>query len=106
MFGALKNKLNSGKKDLKLRMDNTHVRSTSSENNIEIIANGNKEIIDIKISSKMYTDTEQLEDELLVTLNRVLTKADLLYQSELKEEMSANMPDIPGLEGLLDEYNS
>lgn len=102
MFAELKNKLNSGKEDLKLRMENAYVRSTSSENDIEIIANGNKEIIDIKIAPSMYNDTEQLEDELLVTLNNALAKADQLYQSELKDVMSANMPNIPGLDGLLD----
>ena len=45
---------------------------------------------------------EQLEDELVITLNKALEKADIMYQEELKVVMKANMPSIPGLDGLLD----
>ena len=101
MFGDLKEKLNQGKKQLAMRMD-AYVRSHSPSKLIEVIANGNRAIIDIKIDNEIYEDKEQFEDELVITLNKALEQADLMYQEELKVVMKENMPSIPGLEGLLD----
>ncbi len=102
MFGGLKEKLNAGKEELSKRMDDAYVRSHSPSNQIEVIANGNKAIIDIAINEKIYADKEQFEDELIITINNALEKAELMYQEELKVVMKANMPSIPGLDGLLD----
>ena len=102
MFGDLKEKLNHGKEELAKRMNDAYVRSHSPSKLIEIIANGNRAIIDIKINDEIYEDKEQFEDELVISLNQALEKAELMYQEELKIVMKANMPSIPGLDGLLD----
>jgi DNA-binding protein YbaB len=102
MFGDLKEKLNAGKEQLAKRMDDAYVRSHSPSKLIEVIANGNRAIIDIKIDNEIYEDKEQFEDELVITLNKALEQADLMYQEELKVVMKENMPSIPGLDGLLD----
>ena len=94
--------INQGKEELTLRMNDAYVRSHSPSKLIEVIANGNRSIIDIKIDDEIYTDKEQFEDELVITLNKVLDLADIMYQEELKVVMKANMPSIPGLDGLLD----
>ncbi len=102
MFGDLKEKINQGKEDLTVRMKDTYVRSHSPSQLITIIANGNKEIIDIQIDTEIYDDKEQFEDELIISINKAMEMADVLYQDELKTVMKANMPNIPGLDGLLD----
>ncbi|MGB0806625.1 MAG: YbaB/EbfC family nucleoid-associated protein [Salibacteraceae bacterium] len=102
MFGDIKNKLDQGKQELAKRMNNTYVRSLSPSKQIEIIANGNRQIMDVKIQEEIYEDKEQFEDELVITLNKVLEEADLMHQEELKTVMKENMPNIPGLDGLLD----
>ncbi|MFT4754536.1 MAG: DNA-binding protein YbaB [Salibacteraceae bacterium] len=102
MFGDLKNQLNKGKEDLAKRMVDTYVRSISPSTHIEVIANGNKQIMDIRINDEIYADKEQLEDELITTLNNALEKAEEMFQEEMKTVMKSNMPDIPGLDGLLD----
>lgn len=102
MFGDLKNKLNQGKEELAKRMADTYVRSVSPSQDLEIIANGNRQIMDVKINPEAYNDTEQFEDELVITLNNALEKADLMFQEEMKAVMKENMPNIPGLDGLLD----
>jgi DNA-binding protein YbaB len=102
MFGGLKEQLNKGKEELAIRMNDAYVRSESPSKLIEIIANGNKSIMDIKIDDEIYADKEQFEDELVIALNNALDKADMLYQDELKIVMKSNMPNIPGLDGLLD----
>lgn len=102
MFGGLKEKLNEGKEQLAKRMEDAYVRSHSPSKLISIIANGNRSIIDIQIDNEIYEDKEQFEDELVITLNKALEQADLMYQEELKVVMKENMPSIPGLDGLLD----
>ena len=102
MFGDIKEKLNAGKEQLAHRMNDAYVRSHSPSKLIEVIANGNRAIIDIKIDTEIYEDKEQFEDELVITLNKALEQADLMYQEELKVVMKENMPSIPGLDGLLD----
>lgn len=102
MFGDIKNKLNQGKEELAKRMADTYVRSLSPSKHIEIIANGNRQIMDIKIHEEIFDDKEQLEDELIICLNNALEKADSMHQEELKMVMKSNMPNIPGLDGLLD----
>ena len=102
MFGDLKNQLNKGKEELAIRMNDAYVRSHSPSKLIEVIANGNRSVIDIKIDNEIYEDKEQFEDELVITLNKALEQADLMYQEELKVVMKQNMPSIPGLDGLLD----
>lgn len=102
MFGDLKSKINQGKEELTQRMNDAYVRSHSPSKLIEVIANGNRSIIDIKIEDEIYEDKEQFEDELIITLNNALEQADTMYQEELKVVMKANMPSIPGLDGLLD----
>jgi DNA-binding protein YbaB len=102
MFGDIKNKINQGKEELNIRMDSAYVRSSSPSKMIEVIANGNRQIIDLKIEPEIYNDTEQFEDELVITLNKVLEMADGMYQEEMKTVMKHNMPNIPGLDGLLD----
>lgn len=104
MFGGLKDKINQGKEELSVRMTDTFVRGQSPSKLISIIANGNKEVIDIQIDKEIYDDKEQFEDELIITINNTLEKAKILYEEELKTVMKENMPSIPGLdmEGLLD----
>ncbi|UTW66057.1 YbaB/EbfC family nucleoid-associated protein [bacterium SCSIO 12643] len=102
MFGDLKNKINQGKDELNKRMDSAYVRSASPSKMIEVIANGNRQIIDLKVQSEIYEDPEQFEDELIITLNQALEKADVMYQEEMKTAMKGYMPNIPGLDGLLD----
>jgi DNA-binding protein YbaB len=102
MFGGLKEKINQGKEELTVRMKDTYVRAHSPSKLISVVANGNKEIIDIQIDDEIYEDKEQFEDELIITLNKSLELAEVLFQDELKTVMKANMPSIPGLDGLLD----
>jgi DNA-binding protein YbaB len=102
MFGDIKNQLNKGKEELAKRMTDTYVRAISPSSHIEVIANGNRQIIDLQVNEAIYADKEQFEDELIITLNQALEKADLMHQEELKGVMKANMPNIPGMDGLLD----
>lgn len=103
MFGGLKEKITQGKEELKKRLDTAYVRTLSPSSAIEVIASGNKEIIDIKFKEEAIEDFEEFQDELILTVNRALEQAGALHDEEMKITMSKHMPNIPGMDGLLDD---
>lgn len=103
MFGELKEKITQGKEELKKRLDTAYVRTLSPSSAIEVIASGNKEIIDIKFNEEATSDFEEFQDELILTVNRALEQASALHDEEMKATMSKHMPNIPGMDGLLND---
>jgi len=48
----------------------------------------------------MYGARKQLEDGLLVTLNRAIEKANEVHEAEIGAVAKEGLPNIPGLERL------
>jgi nucleoid-associated protein EbfC len=66
---------------------------------VRVSANGNKEITNISITdTAILADKEQLEDLLMVAINRALTQAGDQAADETQKMMSSILP--PGLSGL------
>jgi nucleoid-associated protein EbfC len=66
---------------------------------VQVTANGNKEIVNITITDpSILTDKEQLEDLLMVAINRALSQAGEQAAEETQKMMSSMLP--PGLSGL------
>ena len=66
---------------------------------VRVTANGNKEIVNISITdASILTDKEQLEDLLMVAINRALSQAGEQAAEETQKMMSSMLP--PGLSGL------
>ena len=71
----------------------------SAVGGVSVTANGNKEIVNITITdASILADKEQLEDVLMVAVNRVLAQAGEQAAAETEKMMSSMMP--PGLAGL------
>jgi nucleoid-associated protein EbfC len=66
---------------------------------VHVTANGSKEIVNISITdASILTDKEQLEDLLMVAINRALSQAGEQAAEETQKMMSSMLP--PGLSGL------
>lgn len=66
---------------------------------VRVTANGKNEIVNISITdASILTDKEQLEDVLMVAVNRALAQAGEQAAEETQKMMSSMMP--PGLAGL------
>jgi nucleoid-associated protein EbfC len=66
---------------------------------VSVKANGNKEILNISITdASILTDKEELEDVLMVAVNRALAQAGEQAAIETEKMMSSMLP--PGLGGL------
>lgn len=92
--------MQSKQKELQEKLGQLQVSAESGDGAVTITANANKEVLNIKIDQNKLSleDVEELEDLMLIAVNRVLAKA-----GEEQEKASQNlMKDIlpPGLGGL------
>jgi nucleoid-associated protein EbfC len=77
----------------------TAIVAESEVGGVRVTANGNKEIVNITITDpSILTDKEQLEDVLMVAVNRALAQAGEQAAEETQKMMSSILP--PGLNGL------
>lgn len=81
--------------DLKEELDNELFIAKSSSGNVKITLSKFATIKDIEIAEGL--EKEQLEDELVLTLNRALEKVKSEALERAKNTARENMPNIPGL---------
>lgn len=84
--------------ETKKRLDTVLVDEKTSDNLLEITATANGAIKTLRIEDELLNDKEQLEDYLLLTLNKVLQKAKSIQEAELAAVAKDGMPNIPGLD--------
>ena len=78
------------------------ITATATVNGITVEANGAKQVLNIDITdAELLADKEQLEDLLLVAINRALNEASEKSQAEMQAKMAEMLPpglgNIPGL---------
>ena len=83
--------------ETKKRLDTVMVDESSSDNLLKVTLTANREFKSITIADELLEDKEQLEDYLILTLNKAIQKATEVNESELGAAAREGMPDIPGL---------
>lgn len=102
MFGDLSGmmgKLQEAQKkveETKKRLDTVLVEETSSDQKIKIILTANRIIKSISIDDSLLNDAEELEDYLIIALNKAIEKATSINELELANAAKSGMPNIPG----------
>ncbi len=97
MMGKLK-ETQKKVEETKKRLDTVLVDENSSDNLLQVTITANREIKSISISDELLNDREQLEDYLILTLNKAIKKATEVNEAELAAVAKEGMPDIPGLD--------
>ena len=103
MIGDMFSKLNEARKKIeesKKRLNETTVEVTIGENeDIKIIATGNKSIKSIVISDAFYEKAEknELEEALLIAVNKALDEAAAKGELIMKDITKDMLPNFPGL---------
>ncbi|MFD2564713.1 YbaB/EbfC family nucleoid-associated protein [Aquimarina rubra] len=97
MMGKLK-ETQKKVEETKKRLDTVLVDEQSSDNLLKVTITANREIKSISIADELLSDKEQLEDYLILTLNKAITKATAVNEAELAAVAKEGMPDIPGLD--------
>lgn len=81
----------------KKRLDTVLLNEASSDGMLKVSITANREIKNIEVSDELLKDKEQLEDYLVLTLNKAINKASQKNEDELGAVAREGMPDIPGL---------
>jgi len=83
-----------------------HVTTTeaSVDGLLELTITGNREIKNITIVDTLLEDKEQLEDYLVLTLNKAIAKATAIHESEIAAVTKEGMPNIPGMDNLFIKF--
>lgn len=84
--------------ETKKRLDTVYVDEELE--GLKITVTANRTIKNIEIDPSVMEDREELEDLLVVSLNKVLEKAAKINEMELAAVAKDGMPDIPGLGGM------
>jgi len=106
MFGDLLGNMEEKQKAMKEKLNTIILTEETGDGAIKVSANANREITNVSIKKDGIDleDMEQLEDLLMVAMNRVLDKAAEQEAIESQKMMKDMMP--PGLGGLGDLFGS
>ena len=97
MMGKLK-ETQKKVEETKKRLDTVMVDESSSDNLLKVIITANREVKSISIADELLNDKEQLEDYLILTMNKAIAKATSVNETELAAVAKEGMPNIPGLD--------
>lgn len=86
--------------DTKKRLDTVLIDEQSSDGLLKVTLTANTKIKSISIDQALLEDKEQLEDYLIVVLNKAIEKASSVNQAELDAVTKVDMPMIPGMEDM------
>lgn len=81
----------------KKELDNVHLQEKSNDGLLKITITANREIKNVEVAEELLEDKEQLEDYLVLTLNKAIKKASQVHEERLAEVAREGMPNIPGL---------
>jgi len=97
MMGKLKEtqqKMETTKK----RLDTVLIDEKSTDGLLQITLTANRSIRSITIDDRLLEDKEQLEDYLVLVLNKAIEKATAVNEAELAAVAKEGMPNIPGMD--------
>lgn len=99
MMGKLK-ETRQKVEDTKERLNTVLVDEKSNDGLLQVTLTANREIKSISIDDSLMQDKEQLEDYLVLMLNKAITKATSIQETELAAVAKEGMPNIPGMDGM------
>lgn len=86
--------------DTKKRLDTVLIDEQSADGLLKVTLTANRKVTAIAIDDSLLQDKEQLEDYLIVTLNKAIEKATSVNEKELDAVAKMDMPMIPGMDDL------
>ena len=81
--------------EIKLKLDHSILNIEGAGGDIKIAITGNREIKSLTISPGLqHGDKEELEEQLTVTLNKAIFKANELNENKMKSVASGMLPGM------------
>ncbi len=101
MFGNMMEKLQQAQQEMEERknqLNHVLLDEKSPDGSIEVEITANAELKKINFSKEISEyDAEELEDLLILTLNKAIERANTTKEQELARVAQSSMPNIPGL---------
>ena len=103
MFGDLSGMMQKLKEtqqkveETKKRLDTVLIDEVSNDGKVKVTVTANSTIKSITMDDSLLDDADELEDYLILTLNKALEKAKKINENELANVAKSGMPNIPGL---------
>ncbi len=88
-------------KKLKKGLKTVLLDEQSADGLLKVTITASREIKNIEIADELLQDKEQLEDYLVLTLNKAVSRATEVNEAELAAVAKEGMPDIPGMNEML-----
>lgn len=104
MFGdmmGMMNKLKEAQEKVeatKKRLDTVLIDEQSADGLLKVTITANRKVKNISVDEKLLEDKEQLEDYLVLTMNKAIEKATQINEAEIGAAAKDGMPDIPGMD--------
>ena len=104
MFGDLMGMMGKMKEtqkkieDTKKRLDTIFVDEQSTDGLLKVSITANNTLKSIQIDDSLLENKEQLEDYLILVINKVIQKATAVNQAEIDAVAKVDIPMIPGME--------
>lgn len=104
MFGDMMNMMGKLKETqqkieaTKQRLDTVLIDEKSNDGLLEVTLTANRKIKSISIDESLLEDKEQLEDYLILVLNKAIERATNVNEAELAAVAKDGMPNIPRMD--------
>lgn len=82
----------------KERLNTVYIDEQSPDGLLKVSITANKTIKTIEIDDQLLSEKEQLEDYLILVINKAIDKAAEVQQTEIAAVAKDGMPDIPGMD--------
>ena len=99
MMGKLKDTQNKIE-ETKKRLDTILIDEQSNDHLLKVTFTANNKMKSISIDEALLEDKEQLEDYLILVINKAIEKAESINKAELEAVTKMDLPMIPGMEDL------
>ncbi len=104
MFGDISGMMDKFKQaqqkveETKKRLNTVLIDENGADNKLKVTVTANREIKAITIPNELLNDAEELEDYLILTLNKALKRANEINEQEMALAAKSGMPNIPGMD--------
>lgn len=99
MMGKLK-ETQEKVKATKERLNTVTLEEQSPDGLLQVTITANRTLKTIQIDDSLLSDKEQLEDYLILTINKAIEKATKVNETELAAVAKEGLPNIPGMDSL------
>lgn len=97
MMGKLK-EAQQKVEETKKRLDTVLIDEQSNDGLFKVTLTANRLIKSVTVSDELLEDKEQLEDYLVLVMNKAIARATAINEAELAAAAQDGMPNIPGMD--------